>query len=289
MKKNRHRSFASSWSTPWPLCLCGVLLFSSGAIPSALAAQEQSVVEQLAPVLAAEDAREFQADLFGRALVAPDSLVRRIGALAAGRIGDHRATPIVVRLLSDPDSTVRVAAAFALGLLRDSAAVEPLIDRLTGHAGARCPDGRRGRHRPGQDRRPAERGFLRRCPGGTGGAVTGGPEHGLQSGPQRSLAARRRRPGDGIAPVHGGHQSRASAPGDLLARASAGGGGRQPDAARAARSRGVHPLARGPGPHPFLRRFGASGALSRGGSSAPRSRGSESGGPDQRHSLARQL
>ena len=36
------------------------------------------------------------------------------------------------RLLSDPDSTVRVAAAFALGLLRDSAAVQPLIDRLTG-------------------------------------------------------------------------------------------------------------------------------------------------------------
>ena len=37
-----------------------------------------------------------------------------------------------MRLLSDPDSTVRVAAAFALGLLRDSAAVQPLIDRLTG-------------------------------------------------------------------------------------------------------------------------------------------------------------
>lgn len=129
MTKTRRRSSASSL---WPLCLCGVLSFFSGAIPSQLAAQEQSVVEQLAPVLAAEDAREWQADLFGRALVAPDSLVRRIGALAAGRIGDHRATPIVVRLLSDPDSTVRVAAAFALGLLQDSAAVEPLIDRLTG-------------------------------------------------------------------------------------------------------------------------------------------------------------
>ena len=54
------------------------------------------MVEQLAPVLSAEDAREFRADLFARALVAPDSLVRRIGALAAGRIGDHRATPLVV-------------------------------------------------------------------------------------------------------------------------------------------------------------------------------------------------
>ena len=90
------------------------------------------MVEQLAPVLAAEDAREFQPDLFRRALVAPDSLVRRVAALGAGRIGDLRATPLVVPLLADPDTTVRVAAAFALGLLRDSAAVQPLIDRLTG-------------------------------------------------------------------------------------------------------------------------------------------------------------
>jgi cyclophilin family peptidyl-prolyl cis-trans isomerase/HEAT repeat protein len=100
--------------------------------PSPLPAQEQSVVEQLAPVLAAEDAREYQGDLFGRAVVAPDSLVRRVAALAAGRIGDPRATPILLPLLSDPDSTIRVAAAFALGLLRDSAAAQPLIDRLTG-------------------------------------------------------------------------------------------------------------------------------------------------------------
>ncbi|HUR93755.1 MAG TPA: HEAT repeat domain-containing protein, partial [Gemmatimonadales bacterium] len=90
------------------------------------------MVEQLAPVLAAEDARELQPDLFGRALVAPDSLVRRIAALGAGRIGDLRATPMILPLLTDPDTTVRVAAAFALGLLRDTAAVQPLIDRLTG-------------------------------------------------------------------------------------------------------------------------------------------------------------
>ncbi len=123
----------------WPLCLCGMqlLLLSLGA--RQLAAQEQSVVEQLAPVLAAEDAREYQADLFGRALVAPDSLVRKVAALAAGRIGDYRATPGLVRLLSDPDSTVRVAAAFALGLLRDSTAVEPIIDRLTGQPALDAP------------------------------------------------------------------------------------------------------------------------------------------------------
>ena len=97
-----------------------------------LAAQQEAVVEQLAPVLAAEDARDWRPDLFRKALFAPDSEVRRIAALAAGRIGDQRATPLLVQVLDQPDSTVRVAAAFALGLLRDSAAVEPLIRRLTG-------------------------------------------------------------------------------------------------------------------------------------------------------------
>ncbi len=97
-----------------------------------LSAQEQATVEQLAPVLAAEDAREWQQDLFERSLLAPDSVVQRVAALAAGRIGDLRATPLLLRTLDQPDTTVRVAAAFALGLLRDSAAAEPLIQRLTG-------------------------------------------------------------------------------------------------------------------------------------------------------------
>ncbi len=118
---------------PRALAWCGLVLGLSIARP--LAAQEQSVVEQLAPVLAAEDARDFQSDLFRRALVAPDSLVRRIAALGAGRIGDVRATSLVVPLLADPDTTVRVAAAFALGLLRDTAAIQPLVDRLTGLPG----------------------------------------------------------------------------------------------------------------------------------------------------------
>jgi cyclophilin family peptidyl-prolyl cis-trans isomerase/HEAT repeat protein len=83
-------------------------------------------------VLAAEDARRWQPDLFQRSLVAPDSIVRRAAALAAGRIGDLRATPLLLQVLDQPDSTVRVAAAFALGLLRDSVALEPLIQRLTG-------------------------------------------------------------------------------------------------------------------------------------------------------------
>ncbi len=111
-----------------PLCLCGALLLVGGR----LAGQEEAVVEQLAPLIAAEDARDFRPDLFSRGLVAPDSLVRRIAALGAGRIGDLRATRLLVPLLVDPDSTVRTSAAFALGLLRDTAAVRPIIDRLTG-------------------------------------------------------------------------------------------------------------------------------------------------------------
>jgi cyclophilin family peptidyl-prolyl cis-trans isomerase/HEAT repeat protein len=107
--------------------LLGVLLLSRP-----LNAQEEAVVEQLAPILAAEDARDWRSQLFQKALIAPDSLVRRVAALAAGRIGDQRATAFLLQVLDQPDSTVRVAVAFALGLLRDTAAVEPLIQRLTG-------------------------------------------------------------------------------------------------------------------------------------------------------------
>ena len=112
-----------------------LVLRSGLALASATApawAQEEAVVEQLAPVLAAEDARNFEPALFRNALVSPDSLVRRLAAMAAGRIGDLRATPLLVPLLSDPDSTVRVAAAFALGLVRDTAGAQPLMDRITG-------------------------------------------------------------------------------------------------------------------------------------------------------------
>ncbi|MBA3317095.1 MAG: peptidylprolyl isomerase [Gemmatimonadales bacterium] len=100
--------------------------------PSSAPAQQEAVVEQVAPILAAEDSRNFLPALFRSALVAPDSVVRRLAATAAGRIGDLQATPLLLPLLSDADSTVRVAAAFALGLLRDTAAAQPLMDRITG-------------------------------------------------------------------------------------------------------------------------------------------------------------
>jgi cyclophilin family peptidyl-prolyl cis-trans isomerase/HEAT repeat protein len=109
-----------------------VVLCAGFLLPAVAGAQEEAVVEQLAPVIAAEDAREWEQELFQRSLLASDSVVRRVTAVAAGRIGDHRATPLLLRTLDQPDSTVRVAVAFALGLLRDSAAVQPLIQRLSG-------------------------------------------------------------------------------------------------------------------------------------------------------------
>src|SRR3954454_5713413 len=113
------------------LWLVGFCLVGATIRPHSVQAQDEAVVEQLAPILAAEDARDWRADLFQKARVAPDSQVRRIAALAAGRIGDPRATPLLLQVLDQPDTTVRVAAAFALGLLRDSTAVEPLVRRLT--------------------------------------------------------------------------------------------------------------------------------------------------------------
>jgi cyclophilin family peptidyl-prolyl cis-trans isomerase/HEAT repeat protein len=115
----------------------GSLAFAVSAAPAA--AQQEAVVEQLATVLAAEDARNFQPTLFGSALVSPDSVVRRLAALGAGRIGDPAATSLVVPLLTDPDSTVRVAAAFALGLLGAPAGAGPLMDRITGTPGLDGP------------------------------------------------------------------------------------------------------------------------------------------------------
>jgi cyclophilin family peptidyl-prolyl cis-trans isomerase/HEAT repeat protein len=115
-----------------PLPCWSLVLALLAVAPRSLGAQQSAVVEQLAPLLAAEDARDFQPELYHRALVSTDSVVRRVAAIGAGRIGDVAAVPLLVPILLDPDSTVRVATVFGLGLLADSSAVQPLIDRLTG-------------------------------------------------------------------------------------------------------------------------------------------------------------
>ena len=111
---------------------CAAALILQLAVAAGLAAQQSAIVEQLAPMLAAEDARDFKPELYRKGLLSPDSVVRRVAALGAGRIGDPAAVPLLVPILLDPDSTVRVAAAFGLGLLADTAGIQALIERLTG-------------------------------------------------------------------------------------------------------------------------------------------------------------
>ena len=111
------------------LCLLTFLLLSAG--PGGAAAQESALIEVLAPVLAAEDARAWRPEAFRAAIASADSTVRQSGAMAVGRVGDPRGVPLLLPLLIDPDTTVRVAAVFALGLLGDTSAAGPIIDRLT--------------------------------------------------------------------------------------------------------------------------------------------------------------
>lgn len=98
--------------------------------PVPLRAQDAAVVEAIAPLLQAEDAREWNAGVLEAATLSAESLVRRTAAMSIGRIGDWRGTAALVPMLQDRDSTIHPTVAFALGLLRDTAAVGPLIDRL---------------------------------------------------------------------------------------------------------------------------------------------------------------
>jgi len=96
-------------------------------LPCSAAAQgDDGVVDVLAHLLAAADARSFDAALFRDALVAPDPFVRRQAALAAGRIGDTAAGEPLLGALGDSSAAVQAAAAFALGLLHDPRALAPL-------------------------------------------------------------------------------------------------------------------------------------------------------------------
>ncbi|MFL5385609.1 MAG: peptidylprolyl isomerase [Longimicrobiaceae bacterium] len=60
--------------------------------------------------------------------------LRRRTMLAAGRIGDKHATPLLAGRLADQDTAVAASAAFALGLLRDTTAVPALAAQLRADA-----------------------------------------------------------------------------------------------------------------------------------------------------------
>src|SRR3989441_37361 len=124
-------------------CSAGLLLLLAAAAPWRRAVakqQDEALVGELARLLAAADARAFDAPLFREALHASDGGVRRQAALGVGRIGDPAGTDLLVESLSDSDQTVRAAAAFGLGLLKDARAVEPLLALVrSGPAGEQGP------------------------------------------------------------------------------------------------------------------------------------------------------
>jgi len=111
---------------PFACSLAGLL---AAAQPVGGLAQDEAIVNQLANVLAAEDARRFDPPLFTEAARFPDPLVRGRAALAMGRIGDTTALGTLLELLTDEDSLVQEDAAFALGLLRSPAVLVPLRER----------------------------------------------------------------------------------------------------------------------------------------------------------------
>ena len=113
-----------------PSACSAALLLAGVALVRPLAAQQpdEGLVGELARLLAAADARTLDASLLGTALRSENPNVRRQAALAAGRIGDAAAVPLLLPALSDSDAVVRTYAAFSLGLLKSATAVPALLE-----------------------------------------------------------------------------------------------------------------------------------------------------------------
>src|SRR5256886_14813659 len=109
-------------------CSAGLLLVLAATAPwrcGLAQQQDEALVGQLARLLAAADARAFDAALFRETLHHPDPGVRRQAALAIGRIGDPAGTDLLVEALADSGPAVRAAAALGLGLLRGAPRTAP--------------------------------------------------------------------------------------------------------------------------------------------------------------------
>src|SRR5206468_10677954 len=109
--------------------------------PQALRAQQadEALVGQLARLLAASDARVFDAAALRDGVASPNRDVRRQAALAVGRIGDPQGVDLLVPLLTDTVDAVQAAAAFALGILKDPRGVDPLMTLVRSGAGKLAP------------------------------------------------------------------------------------------------------------------------------------------------------
>ncbi len=115
-----------------PFGCSAVLILLSALAPARAEPQQvnEALVGDLARLLAAADARRFEAPLFHEMLRHPAPAVRRQAALAAGRIGDPGAVELVAAALEDSSQAVQAAAAFALGLLKDARALPSLVGAI---------------------------------------------------------------------------------------------------------------------------------------------------------------
>lgn len=105
-------------------------LLAAIAIPGRAGAQDPALVEALAPLLQAEDRREFDIATLQRGLDHPDPAVRRVAILAVGRIGQPDGVALLAPHLNDREPSLIGEAVFAIGLLRDRAAVGLVLERL---------------------------------------------------------------------------------------------------------------------------------------------------------------
>jgi len=97
-------------------------------------------IDAIADLLRLEDRREYDEAALRAALEHPNPEVRRRAALAIGRIGGRRSTPLLLQALADTSALVRAGAAFALGESGDSsAAVVRALAALAHRAGAPAP------------------------------------------------------------------------------------------------------------------------------------------------------
>jgi cyclophilin family peptidyl-prolyl cis-trans isomerase/HEAT repeat protein len=115
---------------------CTLTLVLAVAAPAAHGARKPAAppaplrIDQLARILALEDARSPGVGELERLLRDHDRGVRRRAALAAGRIEDPALVPALVDLLNDQEVEVRRVATFALGLVGDHAAADRLLAAL---------------------------------------------------------------------------------------------------------------------------------------------------------------
>jgi cyclophilin family peptidyl-prolyl cis-trans isomerase len=112
-----------------------VLALAAAPRPSATPPPPPSRLDKMARILAFEDRRTLGGEDLAALLRDDDRGVRRRAALAAGRIGDAAAVPVLLELMEDTEPEVRQMTAFALGLIGDRSAAARLMLALADPVG----------------------------------------------------------------------------------------------------------------------------------------------------------